>query len=268
MSPSLAGIDWQRPWLAQWRETGLPLQLAPDWMAAVNEAAAAHELSNQRGLPLRFVSQQSLPPETGYEAFIHASGQVPTRDNLHDFFNALAWLRYPRIKRTLNALQAAEIARSLASPPTSGSRGRQRDAATLFDENAALFICSDASLVDALRAHDWHEVFERRAQAFGSSYVVELFGHALLEKLVQPYKAITAHAWVLNVDAAWFELGDAARHIDLDARVTEQIQSGFTSIDFTPLPVLGVPHWWPNQDAAFYGDASVFRPRRVKASLA
>ena len=268
MHASLEGIDWQRPWLAQWRETGLPLQHAPDWMAAINAAAAAHELTNQHGLPLRFVSQQSLPPETGYEAFIHESGQVPTRDNLHDFFNALAWLHYPQIKRTLNALQAAEIARRLASPATSGSRGRQRDAATLFDENAALFIYSDTSLVDALRAHDWHEVFERRAKAFGVGYTVELFGHALLEKLVQPYKAITAHAWVLNVDAAWFELDDAARRTELDVRVSEQIQSGFTSSDFTPLPVLGVPHWWPNQDNAFYDDASVFRPRRVKASQA
>ncbi len=268
MNPSLAGIDWQRPWLAQWHETGLPVQCAPDWMAAVNEAAAALKLTNQSGLALRFVSQQRMPPETAYEAFIHESGQVPTRDNLHDFFNALAWLHYPRIKRTLNALQAAEIARRLTSPSTSGSRGRQRDAATLFDENAALFISSDASLVDALRAHDWHEVFERRAQAFGSGYAVELFGHALLEKLVQPYKAITAHAWVLNVDTSWFELGDAARRTELDARVSEQIKSGFTSSDFTPLPVLGVPHWWPNQDAAFYGDTSVFRPRRVKASLA
>ena len=35
---------------------------------------------------------------------------------------------------------------------------------------------------------------------------------------------------------------------------------------FTPLPVLGVPGWWQdNQDPAFYGDAGVFRPRRVPA---
>ena len=32
---------------------------------------------------------------------------------------------------------------------------------------------------------------------------------------------------------------------------------------FTPLPVLGVPGWWPaNQDPAFYDDATVFRPPR------
>lgn len=267
MSSSLEGIDWQQPWLAQWREAGMSLQRSADWMAAANQAATANKMTNQRGLPLRFVSQQSLPPEAGYEAFIHDSGQVPTRDNLHDFFNALAWLHYPRTKRTLNALQAAEIALRLASPSTSGSRGRQRDAATLFDENAALFICSDASLIDALREHDWHAVFVRRAEAFGSECAVRLFGHALLEKLVMPYKAITAHAWVIGVTASWFELSEDARRTDLDARVSEQIQSGFTSSDFTPLPVSGVPHWWPDQDAAFYDDTSVFRPRRIRALL-
>ena len=35
---------------------------------------------------------------------------------------------------------------------------------------------------------------------------------------------------------------------------------------FTPLPVLGVPGWWPaNQDPVYYDDATVFRPRRVPA---
>ena len=32
---------------------------------------------------------------------------------------------------------------------------------------------------------------------------------------------------------------------------------------FTPLPVLGVPGWWPaNQAPAFYDDVHVFRPMR------
>jgi len=35
---------------------------------------------------------------------------------------------------------------------------------------------------------------------------------------------------------------------------------------FEPLPVLGVPGWWPaNADPAFYANAQVFRPRRQTA---
>ena len=264
MSPSLAGIDWQRPWLAHWREQGLQLQASPDWLAGINEVATARGLTNPRGLPLRFVAQDSLPPDTGYEAYIHEHGQVPTRDNLHDFFNGLAWLRFPQIKRTLNGLQAAEIQRRLAMPSSGGSRGRQRDAATLFDENAALFICSDPALIDALRAHDWQVVLQQRAGDFGLCYELELFGHALIEKLVHPYKAITAHAWVMAVEPSWFALGEAERCTEIDSRVAMQLQAGFTSADFTPLPVLGVPNWWPDQDAAFYADSSVFRPKRIR----
>jgi hypothetical protein len=33
---------------------------------------------------------------------------------------------------------------------------------------------------------------------------------------------------------------------------------------FTPLPVLGVPGWWSQQDEAFYADTSVFRAKREK----
>jgi len=74
----------------------MQLQAAPDWLAAINVTASACGLTNQRGLPLRFVAQQSLPPDTAYEAHIHQHAQVPTRDNLHDFFNGLAWLRFPQ----------------------------------------------------------------------------------------------------------------------------------------------------------------------------
>ncbi len=58
----------------------------------------------------RFVPQESLPEGTAYEEFISATGNVPTRDNLHDFFNGLVWQTFPLIKRELNALQAAQIA--------------------------------------------------------------------------------------------------------------------------------------------------------------
>jgi hypothetical protein len=38
---------------------------------------------------------------------------------------------------------------------------------------------------------------------------------------------------------------------------------GVATCDFTPLPVLGVPQWWPGQDDDFYADVTVFRPPRV-----
>lgn len=261
----IADIDWQRPWMAPLRALAATLLQTPDWRSAASQAALSQKISNQRGLPIHFVPQQALPADTAYEAFIHAAGQVPTRDNLHDFFNALIWLHFPGIKRTLNAVQAAEIARAgLDAAGSPGNRGRQRDAATLFDENAALLVSSDKDTVDALRAHEWKETLLERHAHFSSHCDVVLFGHALLEKLVRPYKAITAHAWVVQVDSDYFSLAVPERLAFLDAKLAQDLAAGFAVSDFTPLPVLGVPHWWPQQDKDFYSDTAVFRARRVR----
>lgn len=255
---SFAAIDWQRPWLAPLRAIGQPLAASDDWIAAASRLAAEQRLTNPDGLPLSFIPQQLLPAGTPYEAHITASGQVPTRDNLHDFFNALAWLHYPQIKRGLNALHAP----ALQADAAPGTRGRQRDAATLFDENAALVVSSDPGLLTALREHRWHDVLGQPADDFRARVDVHLFGHALIEKLVTPYKSITAHVWTVAVEPNWFGMPAESRLAALDRQVAAAIGSGFSSRDFCHLPVLGVPGWWEGQDRAFYEDAEVFRPKR------
>ena len=258
----LEQIDWTRPWLDSVRPAFARLAPQGDaFIATLNDAAAALALVNHQGRPLRFVPQAELPEGRAYEEFIGATGCVPTRDNLHDFFNALVWLTFPRIKRQLNALQAAQI----AVAGVGKSRGPARDGATIFDENSALLVVRDdaqgQALVDALRAHRWREaLFERRGQ-FAQ---VWLFGHALMEKLVAPRKAITAHTRVVLADAGYFALGHDAQRAWIDAEVAAQLAAdGLDTSCFTPLPVLGVPGWWEGQDEAFYDDTSVFRPKRA-----
>lgn len=255
------GIDWRRPWLSALRDVGAPLAARDDWIAAATGLARQQGLVNLREQPVAFIPQHDLPPDTPYEAHIAATAQVPTRDNLHDFFNALVWLNFPQTKRELNALHAL----ALQQPPTRGTRGTQRDAATLFDENAALFISDDPSLLDALRDHQWGSALFKSETEFFSHADVMLFGHALMEKLVDPYKSITAHVWTIQVTPDWFELPAQRRVADMDTRVAASLRGGFSSADFCHLPVLGVPGWWQGQDAAFYEDADVFRPRRVRS---
>jgi len=253
-------IDWQRPWLAPYRAIAKPLLETDQWRIALNQAATAMELQNHRGLPLRFVPQENLPPHTAYEAFISATGNVPTRENLHDFFNALVWLRFPAIKQRLNELQAAAIEQATAAAP---GRGPLRDAATLFDENAALLVVRNAGWIDALRAHCWHTLFVQQRAGFAQDCEVWLFGHALLEKLVSPYKAITAHAWALVADEEYFRLPPDDKPPRMDRLVANSLSTGLSNRGFTPLPVLGVPGWWDGQDRAFYADATVFRASRL-----
>jgi hypothetical protein len=260
----LSQIDWSHPWYDAVRPAFERLALeGNDFLDALNRNAAALGLRNHAGLPLRFVPQSALPEGTAYEEFIGATGQVPTRDNLHDFFNGLVWQSFPRIKRQLNALQAAQIAQAGVGK----SRGPARDAATIFDENAALLLVREDSaghaLVDALRAHGWLAALHEQRAMFGGDAQVWLFGHALMEKLVAPRKAITAHTRVIFVGDDVLSLAPEARRAWLDAHVASQLASeGLTTAGFTPLPVLGVPGWWPGQDQDFYLDTTVFRPKR------
>jgi hypothetical protein len=264
-APFLSCIHWERPWLKPLYSIAQPIVQSADWREALNTAAGS--LRNHRGLPIRFVPQAGLPPGVAYEAFISNTGQVPTRENLHDFFNALIWLTFPRIKARLNALQAAEIAKASIEPGNLSSqastRGKIRDAATIFDENAALLITRNSTLVEALRNHEWASVFLTRREAFLRDCEVRLFGHALLEKLVSPYKAITAHAWIIETDDGFFDMGRTEKQTWIDKLVAGELANGIATSAFTPLPVLGLPGWWGDQDEKYYGDASVFRPKRI-----
>lgn len=257
LQPEFGKIDWSAPWLDDWREWA---PVGGAWREVLNARALAMDLRNVPGLPLRFVEQGALPEGVAYEAFIHDMGAVPTRANLHDFFNALIWLSYPRIKRSLNAIQARE----LANAGVGKTRGCARDAATLFDENAVLFASADPAVTAALCAHEWETLFIKSRAAFGAQCAVFPFGHALLEKLAAPFKAITAHAWVVEVDALFFQLPRAEQLARLDEMVALQLQAGLPGPGFTPLPVLGLPGWAAGQDAEYYRDQTVFRLKRIR----
>ncbi|WP_211445172.1 DUF3025 domain-containing protein [Collimonas humicola] len=265
----LTAIDWSQPWLQPLQQLGRRLCEAADWRQALNAVAQERNIRNYLGLPLRFVAQAELPAATAYEAFIGSSGKVPTRDNLHDFLNALIWLSFPAIKARLNALQAAELVKAGTLSGSSKPRGAARDAATIFDENAALLLVRDnlagQALIAALRNHQWSDAFVAQRQLFGSDAEVWLFGHALLEKLVRPYKAITAHTLVVSAPESYFALGEDARRGWIDGHIAADLALRGSLVGrLTPLPVLGVPGWRQGQDADFYADAAVFRPKRAK----
>ena len=249
--------DWSQPWLRPVAADGLVVRQDCETGDPLSDAltSRARTLDASPLGGLRFVRQSDLPVGTAYEQHIFDTGRVPTREGLHDFFNGLCWLRFPATKRRLNPLQAAEIARAGGVGQV---RGPVRDALTLFDENAALLQAPDA-LWQALLQRDWRRLFVDLRPLWAQARLV-LLGHALLEKLVSPYKSITAHVYRAAVPMA---LGD-----DLaawDAWVAEGLAPAVLATKpFTPLPVLGVPGWWAaSEDPAFYDDTSVFRAPRA-----
>lgn len=220
-----------RPWL----DAGRSLE-------RLNRYAEGIRTANAR--PLRFV-----PPgreQAYYELRVYETGEVPTRpDNLHDWFNALAWLAFPRTKARINALHAAEI------PREAGRRGRFRDLLTIFDEGGAALVCDDPELIALLRGMRWKELFSQRRSRVLAAMRIVVLGHAVLEKALEPWPGITCKAIIVppggDVDlqaAAWLaSLGPAA-----------------TPRELVPLPVFGYPGWFPgNERAEFYDDTRYFR---------
>lgn len=259
MAHGLEAIDWSAPWLAHLREKG---EFAAQ---QAHENTPLHETLNQcLTSHMRFVSQSSLPIGVAYEQFIFDTQQCPTRDGLHDFFNALYWNQFPRTKARLNQLQTEQIAQMGSVT----KRGAVRDALTVFDENGALLI-APPELWDALIAMDWQRLFVTLRPLWHQAQLIP-FGHALLEKLVHPRKPITSHVYMTkfttkNIAPDAMDTSDTGQFYALfDEWVAADLSAEkFASKPFAPLPVLGVPNWWAdNENPHFYDDETVFRKRR------
>lgn len=247
-----SSIHWQAPWLAPYAALGQ--HAVHKILAGASVAQALNQLIEEGAAPdpkVRFVPQEALPAGLAYEQFILERAQVPTRNNLHDFFNGLIWLHWPQAKRRMNQLHGAAV----QAQGVQARRGPLRDALTLLDENSALLLAPPA-LHTALQARQWQQAFVALRPLWQQARV-HLIGHALLEKLVAPRKAITAHVYQapLALEAA----------ADTDAALAAALQAQhLASKPFFPLPVLGVPGWCAeNANFYFYDDSVVFRPARA-----
>ena len=236
----VSSIDWSRPWLASVARIGQPM------VAQIAQGLPVHAALNQY-LPaalqeagLRFVPQEALPDGVAYETFIRE-----------------------QLKLHLNQLQAQAIARDGVGQ----RRGPLRDAITVLDENGAIWLAPQP-LVEALRARQWQRLMVELRPLWAQSCLWPV-GHALLEKLVQPRKPMTAHVlclpWTPDTAAALQASGDAVSSA-LDAHVARDMlvcADVLATKPFSPLPVLGVPGWWPqNEELSFYDDPLVFRAAR------
>jgi hypothetical protein len=203
-----------------------------------------------------------------YETRIAEHGVLATREhNAHDLFNALIWLRHPRLKQALNARQVADIA---GVGPKQRTRGQC--ALTHFDEAGAIVWLADADSLRAWDAHDWPSLFGARRAHWGRSIAVTVFGHALLEHVWSGHDLPVAKALAVRLGATafaslqvqagalvacWPPAETAVAAAIADARLLADPQ------ELRPLPLAGIPGW--HADSArpeFLREAPCFRPLR------
>ncbi|WP_066801120.1 DUF3025 domain-containing protein [Moraxella oblonga] len=232
-------------------------------------------LTNHQNSPLSFTHQNDLEHGIAYETHIGQFHKIPTRDNLHDWFGACVWSIFPKTKSLLNAKHLAYINQN----NTANKRNRVRDTITVFDENGAILVVSDdeigTQIGQALAVFDWQHCLVKPRQ-YWSDYKndkdkkakVFIFGHALLEQLIKPYKSLCSHTVIIKVNSSFFKQSLQEQLVILDTELAkimnELLSDDVTPRQLNPLPILGVPYFWENDNPIFYDDPFVFRNGRKK----
>lgn len=249
LHPAFRQLDNVRCWesAADWPACDLLTQQLPEGLRA------------QSGKPIHFLPQDHalLYPELYYEERIFQHGIVSTRPNWHDFFNALMWAVFPQTKIQINALHVADMELQ------GKKRTPQRDALTILDESGVIVAATRRDLLQHVIDFSWGELFWQERDAWGCEIGCFMIGHAMLEKLLNPYVGVTAHALLVEVEPTFFDLALPERQAYLDARIATFLKQGSLASPacLNPFPLLGVPGWWKNDDLRFYQDAGYFRPK-------
>jgi hypothetical protein len=244
-------------------------RLAPDRFPRHDElnALAGPSVVSGGGAPIRFVSPApTKEPAAQYETRIFETGEVQTRpDNWHDLFNALVWLAFPKTKAVLNRRHHEQIIARRGER----LRGTARDVLTLFDEGGIVVGAARTTLSSLLRDFRWKELFWTNRAEVLRSMRFHVFGHAIYEKALEPYKGVTAKALIIDVGPELLRAPTERQLAELDVGAARHF-SGSDALASTrslsPLPILGIPGWDPaNEREAYYDDASQFRPGRAGA---
>jgi hypothetical protein len=234
-----------RPWLARLGEERS--------LRRLNVLAEEANVRTASGRPVRFVPPS--PADAYYEVHLYETGQVQTRpESLHDLFNALAWLAFPRTKARINALHAEDI------PREGTRRGRRRDLLTLLDEGGAIVQCDDVELIELALGFRWKELFWTQRERTRHAMRVRVLGHATLEQALKPWPGIACKVLFVGRTAT----ADAAAHAWLAG-----LPSDATPRMLAPLPVFGYPGWLADSEhPGFYDDRRYFRERQDTAAPA
>jgi hypothetical protein len=128
-----------------------------------------------------------------------------------------------------------------------------------------MVVSASKNFLNALAAREWNEVFVQQKSLWHEEVLVFVCGHALLEKFLTPYKALTAHALLLHIDDELAHLPREEVLQSLDRGLAGALAEGRmleSTGSLSPMPLMGISGWWPDaeQDAGFYSDRQVFRP--------
>jgi hypothetical protein len=238
---------------------------ADRWPTLAELTELAQGVETARRKPVRFVKprERNDRERRYYEAHIAETGEVETRANWHDLFNALAWITFPKSKARINAQHAAILEEG--GEEEARRRSPERDALTLFDEGGVIVASASVSLLRLIVGFEWKELFWTRRDELSAKVRFLTFGHACYEQALTPYIGMVAKTVFVPVSDFFFMLSPESQLEEADKLVANHFASRarFASPKtMAPMPVLGVPGWHnAAQDESFYSDPDHFRSK-------
>lgn len=204
-----------------------------------------------------------------YEVFIATQGQVPTRHHWHDTFNAFMWILFPHTKKLINTLHCEQIEQFGVHPRTP-----KRNRLTHFDECGLIIAVPEDKLADGnrllnlLATHQWQQVFIENKEAWGKTLFPMIIGHALYEMLLDPFIGLTAKWLAVIVPTGFADLTANQQYEVVDKALEKRLKAleGLAEKHILkPVPLLGIPGWFNQQNDAFYANQNYFRPLAIDA---
>ena len=229
---------------------------------------------NAAGIPIRFVRPELSRDRSfagQFEVRVFLRGEIAMREaSWHDLFNALAWIAFPRSKAAINRrhfeeLEAQRLNRGRAANDKftpDAKRSAARDALTIFDEGGVIVASTNPGMLELIRKRHWRSLFLERRPELRRCMRFFVFGHALHEKGMNPYKGMTARTLLLQVPESFLDCAASLQREEVDRLLAERIRTSDSFVSprsLFPLPVMGIPGWDENDDPAFYDDTGVFR---------
>lgn len=212
--------------------------------------------------------------EQRYLVRVYQDGELQTRlHNWHDFFQVLTWRVFPTAKAQLNKRHfhaaLAHANQQAIGTVGFGRRSQEENLLSLFDEGGVVLLSDQPDLLQAIREFQWRRLFFEARDQLEPHLRCMVFGHALYEKLLNPYLGLTGNALLLTVPSEVLQADPSRLWGLLDARLAEVLSHQEDGLklhrtqDLHPFPLLGLPGYWPGNDThEFYQNTAYFRPGR------
>jgi len=136
-------------------------------------------------------------------------------------------------------------------------------------KDISVYASSNPVLLNALKNHQWQEVFVQARDQWGLNIDAFIFGHGMYEKAFNPFIGFTGKAYCIDIDESFYQQDKMTQYQILDQLLCDDIKKKNTLSDsshLSPLPILGIPGWSiENESPDFYSNTNYFRAKRQAA---